>query len=76
MRAQQCEDVQRNAVYMNADGREVTGVVTSGRKLSRRGWRRAQDSTGIEECKSWQAEKGWSQEEHGGGTGWGCTLMQ
>lgn len=49
---------------MNADGGEVTGVVTSGRKLSRGGWRRAQDRRGVEECKSWRSEKGLSQEHH------------
>lgn len=59
----------------------MTGVVISGRKMSRRGWRRAWDSTGVcavsrEECKSWRSEKSLSQEQHGGGTGWGGTLMQ
>lgn len=49
MRVQQHEDVQRNHICMNADGGKVTGVVTSGRKLSRQGWRRAQDNTGVEE---------------------------
>lgn len=75
MRVQRREDVQRNDTCVNGDGGEVTGVVTSGRKLSRRGRRRAQDSTGVEECKSWRSEKGLSQEQHGGGTGQGSTLM-
>lgn len=42
MRVQQREaDVQRNDIHMYADGGEVTGAITSGRKMSRRGWRRA-----------------------------------
>lgn len=58
MRVQQREDVQRNDICMDGDGGELTGVVTSGRKLSRQGWRRARDSTGVEEeCKSWRSEE-------------------